>query len=89
MSVISAKSSGILRLNSNAVVGKQLGAGSSIGSISSQNVTGGDANETARINYEAAKRELDRITPLYNDKIIQRRIIIKLSKCMNKQRQLW
>ena len=70
LSVISAKSSGILRLNSNAVVGKQLGAGSSIGSISSQNVTGGDANETARINYEAAKRELDRITPLYNDKII-------------------
>ena len=70
ISVIAAKSSGILRLNSNAIVGKQLNSGSSIGSISSQNIAGGDANEAARINYEAAKRELERITPLYNDRII-------------------
>lgn len=72
-SVISAKSSGILKLNSNAIEGRQVGAGTSIGSISSQNVTGGDANEAARINYEAAKRELERITPLYKDKIITER----------------
>lgn len=72
-SVISAKSSGIIRLNSNAIEGKQLAAGSSIGHISSKNVAGGDANEAARINYEAAKRELDRITPLYNDRIITER----------------
>ena len=70
LSVITAKSSGILRLNSNAIVGKQLNQGSVIGVISSQNIMGGDANETAYINYEAAKRELERITPLYKDKII-------------------
>ena len=73
ISVISAKSSGILKLNSNAIVGKQLSNGSVIGSISSKTVAGGDANEAARINYEAAKRELDRITPLYKDKIITER----------------
>ncbi len=72
-SVISAKSSGILTLNANAIAGKQVNTGTSIGKISSQNVAGGDANETARINYEAAKRELERITPLYNDKIITER----------------
>ena len=72
-SVISAKSSGILKFNSNAVEGKLLSTGTSIGYISSQNVSGGDANETARINYEAAKRELERITPLYKDKIITER----------------
>ncbi len=72
-SVISAKSSGILKLNSNAIEGKHLAAGASIGYISSQNVSGGDANEAARINYEAAKRELERITPLYKDKIITER----------------
>lgn len=72
-SVISAKSSGIIKLNSNAIEGKQLSAGTSIGQISSQNVAGGDANEVAKINFEAAKRELERITPLYEDKIITER----------------
>lgn len=72
-SVISAKSSGIIKLNDNAIEGKQLTTGTSIGYITSQNISGGDANETARINYEAAKRELDRITPLYKDKIITER----------------
>ena len=72
-SVISAKSSGIITLNANAIEGKQIGANTSIGHISSQSIAGGDANETARINYEAAKRELERITPLYHDKIITER----------------
>lgn len=72
-SVISAKSSGIIKLNSNAIEGKQLSAGTSIGQISSHNVAGGDANEVAKINFEAAKRELERITPLYEDKIITER----------------
>lgn len=72
-SVISSKSSGILKLNSNAIIGKQVIAGTSIGSISAQNIVGGDANEVARINFETAKRELERITPLYNDKIITER----------------
>ena len=70
LSVIVAKSSGVLKLNANAIVGKQLSVGSSIGSITSENIAGGDANEVARINYEAAKRELERITPLYHDKIV-------------------
>ena len=72
-SVISAKSSGIIKLNTNAIVGKHVNEGTSVASISSQTVSGGDANEAARINFEAAKRELERITPLYNDKIITER----------------
>lgn len=72
-SVISAKSSGIITLNANAIEGKHIGTGTSIGYVSSENVAGGDANEVARINFEAAKRELNRIAPLYNDRIITER----------------
>lgn len=72
-SVISAKSSGIIKLNGNAIVGKQVNTNTSIASISSETVSGGDANEAAHINFEAAKRELERITPLYEAKIITER----------------
>lgn len=65
-----ARSSGVIRLSRNAVVGSQVHQGGSIGSISAQNIVGGDENENARITYESARRELERITPLYNEKIV-------------------
>ncbi|MDD6777607.1 MAG: efflux RND transporter periplasmic adaptor subunit [Bacteroidales bacterium] len=65
-----ARSSGIVRLSRNAVVGSFVNQGAAIGTVSAQNIVGGDENENARITYEAARRELERITPLYEDKIV-------------------
>lgn len=65
-----ARSSGIIRLARTAIVGSQVNQGGSIGNISAQNIVGGDENENARITYETARRELERITPLYKEKIV-------------------
>ena len=67
---IVAPSSGIINMNRNVSLGSPVSKGSRICSISSRNIVGGDSNENARINYLAAKRELDRITPLYENKIV-------------------
>ena len=65
-----ARSSGVIRLGRNVVVGSFVNQGDSLGNISAQNIVGGDQNENARITYETARRELERITPLYHDKIV-------------------
>lgn len=65
-----AHSSGSVKLYANAVVGTHVNSGASLGYVSAKNIVGGDANESARISYQAAKAELDRVTPLYKDKIV-------------------
>lgn len=67
---IVAPSSGVVNINRNISLGSPVDKGSKICSISSKNIVGGDSNETARINYLAAERELERITPLYENKIV-------------------
>lgn len=69
-SVVSATSSGIVSYTSRVVEGKKVSTGTVVASISAKGMAGGDANEVALIDYEAAKRELDRITPLHKDGII-------------------
>lgn len=68
-----ANSSGSIKLTPAATVGTYVSAGMALGYVSAANMVGGDANEAARISLEAAKAELDRITPLYEDKIVTRR----------------
>lgn len=68
--IASAKSSGIVSLAPGITEGKQISIGSAIASISAQNMAGGDANATAKATVEAAKRELDRITPLHAEGIV-------------------
>lgn len=68
--VVSAKSAGIIHLTKGLVEGKKVAQGAAIGYVSAKGISGGDANEAARVAYEAAKRELDRITPLHNDGIV-------------------
>ena len=65
-----ARSAGAVRLAKSAVVGTFCAQGSSIGYVSAKNIVGGDANEDARITYINAKNELERITPLYKEKIV-------------------
>lgn len=67
---IVAKSSGVLSLNRDILPGKKLNTGASIGVVTSKGFTGGDADELASLQYQAAKKELDRITPLYEEGIV-------------------
>ena len=67
---IIARSAGAVKLNVKAIVGSSFAQGSSLGYVSAKNIVGGDANEDARITYINAQRELERITPLYKDKIV-------------------
>ena len=68
--VISAKSAGIIHFSKGLVEGKKIGQGASVGYVSARGISGGDLNEANRIAYEAAKRELDRITPLHKEGIV-------------------
>lgn len=65
-----AKSSGVVNLNSGMLPGKKIGAGTVLGSVSSRGFAGGDADEVASLQYEAAKKEYERMTPLYKDGIV-------------------
>lgn len=71
--VVSAPTSGIVRLSVGVTQGKSVKAGERIASISAKGISGGDQNEAARVNLEAAKRELDRITPLLADGIVTKK----------------
>lgn len=70
---VAAPSSGIVKIAKGISQGSHVGAGVGICTVSAKNMTGGDANEQAKIDYEAAKRELERLKPLYEDKIVTQR----------------
>ena len=70
---IVAPSSGTITLSPAAVAGTSVGAGASLGHVSAEHLAGGDQNESARITYEAASEELDRVTPLYQAKIVTKK----------------
>lgn len=65
-----APSSGIVRFASGINPGTPVAAGSVIATISAANITGGDPNAVASTALAAAKKELDRITPLYKEGIV-------------------
>lgn len=67
---VTARKSGIFTLAHGITPGCSVGAGALIGTISTKGVQGGDVNSAARIAAEAAKRELDRLTPLYKDGLV-------------------
>lgn len=70
MAYIAAKSAGIVNLAPGMVVGKQVSAGTRIASISSKGIAGGDVNAAAAADVAAAKKEVDRLRPLYEERII-------------------
>lgn len=72
-STVSARSAGIVTIARGISEGKAVSAGQTIATISARGVAGGDANEAAAIELRAAKRELDRATPLHDDGIISTR----------------
>lgn len=67
---VTARRSGILRLSPGITVGRHVNAGAAIGSISAKGLEGGDMNGAALTAVELAKRELDRVTPLFNEGLV-------------------
>lgn len=72
-STVTARSSGIVSLSAAATPGTHVNKGTPIASISGKGMAGGDANEAANVALNAAKRELDRLTPLHADGIVSTR----------------
>ena len=52
------------------LLGVHVGAGATIATVSAKGMSGGDPNEAARVAYESARRELERITPLHKEGIV-------------------
>ena len=69
-SVVAAPSPGIITFTRGLVPGQKVVSGTVIGSVTAQNMAGGDQNEANRIAYESAKLELERVEPLYKEGIV-------------------
>ncbi|MDE6489729.1 MAG: HlyD family efflux transporter periplasmic adaptor subunit [Muribaculaceae bacterium] len=67
---VTAQSAGVIHFDPAFTPGREVAKGSRLASISARGMAGGDAVESARIAYQAAKRELDRVTPLHADGIV-------------------
>lgn len=72
-SVVAAKSAGIVHLASGIAQGAKVSQGATVATVSAKGMAGGDANESARVALEAARRELDRLTPLHDEGIVSTR----------------
>ena len=68
--VIVAPTAGILNFTNGIDRGAKVYAGTKIAQISASGISGGDQNLAARATLDAAKRELDRLTPLYNERLV-------------------
>lgn len=68
--IVTATRSGIFMLSPNINTGVKVSAGSAIGNIRVTSVQGSDPSVEATAVRDAAKRELDRLTPLHKDGVI-------------------
>lgn len=65
-----ATRSGILTLSPNINTGTSVGKGTAIASVNPSAVQGGDPSVSARASRDAAKRELERLTPLHKEGVV-------------------
>lgn len=70
MAAVATPTSGILSFSSAAVPGKEVGRGARIATVRTGATTGGDANRAAKAALDAASRELERIKPLYAERLV-------------------
>lgn len=70
IATVTAPTSGILSYPRTVTPGAVVGRGAVIASVDAGAVTGGDANAGARAALEAAKREYDRLKPLYEERLV-------------------
>ncbi|MDE5970548.1 MAG: efflux RND transporter periplasmic adaptor subunit [Muribaculaceae bacterium] len=69
-SIITANASGTISFARNITEGSAVKNGTTIATITGHGIAGGDTNEATKAAYDAAKRELERITPLHNEGIV-------------------
>lgn len=69
----SARSAGVVTLARGIEVGASVRQGQSIASVSGKGMAGGDTNAQAKAAMDAARRELDRLEPLYKEGIVSAR----------------
>lgn len=65
-----APMSGVVRLNRGVSTGMKVGRGATLGRIDGSAVSGGNSNLAAKAALDAAQREVDRLKPLYADKLV-------------------
>lgn len=67
---VTARSAGIVTLARGIAEGSHVNRGQTVATVSGRGMAGGDSNEAAQVALKAAKRELDRLTPLHDDGIV-------------------
>ena len=65
-----APTAGIVRLNRGISAGSQVARNAQLASIDPSAVSGGDNNRAAKANLDAARREVERLTPLYKERLV-------------------
>ena len=68
--VAASRQAGIINLANGITTGVTVNVGRTIANVTAKGMSGGDPNEAARIAYQSAKRELDRLTPLHKEGIV-------------------
>lgn len=68
--IIASPAAGIITFARGIEQGSAVNAGSTIATVRAAGVTGGDPNLAAKAAYEAAKREYERLKPLYEDRLV-------------------
>ncbi len=68
--IVSAPVSGIISIVPGITQGSSVNAGSAIATVNADKVAGGNANLAAKAALDAARRELDRLKPLYDDRLV-------------------
>lgn len=67
---LSSPRRGIITIARGLSEGSKVTAGATVATLSSQGVEGGDPNAAARVALSAAKKELDRLKPLFDEGIV-------------------
>lgn len=68
--VASAPASGVITFVPGIELGRKVSAGQTIAKINTSAVSGGDINRVAKAAYDAAKAEVDRLKPLYDERLV-------------------
>lgn len=68
--VVTAPSAGTVTFGNSLALGKNVSRNQTLASVSASNIAGGDAVKAARIQYESALAEVERLKPLREDGIV-------------------
>ena len=85
---VTAKKSGIVRLAPGIEPGAAVNVGALIATISSEGIEGGDVSLATKANYESAKREYERLKPLYEDNLVTAATFAEAERAFNEAKAL-